>query len=154
MNNLNKCPKCDGSGVYRNLGACFRCGGTGGFSKKTTKGPKYKIGDKIQHNTTKRIFRVREIDARGYSMDTFYKGEGFIDAKTKLGRHIDNYPEGSLDGYTILRQEEPAGEIGKPIIDMAGHELLTLYKDLLKAGKDEEAEEIHDELLYRLENRE
>jgi RecJ-like exonuclease len=90
---MNTCTKCNGTGTYQGYGVCFRCGGTGGFSKKTSKEPKYKIGDTIQKNSTKRTFTIIEITNKHYVCDD----------KTRLGRHIDNYDEISKDGYTKIQ---------------------------------------------------
>lgn len=87
------CSKCRGTGHYLHYGTCWSCGGTGKKDNGTKK-VKFKVGDKIVKNNDprKKVFEIVKVTRRNYECD----------CKTKLGRHIDNYPQDSKEGYKII----------------------------------------------------
>jgi RecJ-like exonuclease len=95
-----ECSKCNGSGKYQNFGVCFRCGGTGVIHPKTTK-TAYKVGDRIQHNTSKNIYEIKEVMRTKYKVNKYASdGLTLLCDIGNLGKHITNYPESDPKGYT------------------------------------------------------
>lgn len=100
---MEKCSKCNGTGNYLNYGSCWSCGGTGKNKYQKTK-IVYKIGDRIQHKKTKKIYEVVAINRSGYVCKK-YASDGVTllsDLPTKLGKHICNYSTDSNEGYIKL----------------------------------------------------
>lgn len=86
------CWKCNGSGKYLNYGVCFRCGGTGKNNALRGK-QNFQVGDKIKKKSQRTIFEIVKVTPKHY----------LTACNTKLGRHIDKYPEESPEAYEKIQ---------------------------------------------------
>lgn len=86
------CSKCNGSGQYQGFGVCFRCGGSGVKINVGRGKQKFSAGDMIKCNSRKKVFEIIEVTKKYY----------LTACETRLGRHIDRYPEGSDAAYQIV----------------------------------------------------